>query len=273
MKKLTGILVAIFITAVTAAQDIPDPMQPPRMVNDFSGLLEPAARERLESKLQEFYYQTSTQIYIVILDDIGGYDIADFTFQLGEKWGVGTKGRDNGIVILVNPTPDHMRGDAFIATGYGIEGAVPDAIANRIVDYDMIPSFKQQNYYAGLDSAITTMMELTRGEYTAEEYIQRRQAQRSPGSNIPAFGVMIFIVLLFTVLGRGRAARQYSMGHHIPFLLALFMVSGSRGSHRGSFGNFSSGGGGFGGFGGFGGGGFGGGAGGSFGGGGAGGSW
>ena len=260
----------ILLALAVTGQEIPDPMQPPRMVNDYSGLLEPAGLERLEAKLQEFYYQTSTQIYIVILDDIGGYDIAEFTFLLGDKWGVGTKGKDNGAVILMNPTPDHMRGDVFIATGYGLEGSIPDAIAKRIVEYDMIPWFKQQDYYAGLDAATTTMMELARGEYTADEYVQNRQAERRPGSNLPALGVIIFIIILFSLLGRGRAARQYALGHNIPFLLALFMISSSRGSHRGSFGNFSSGSGSIGGFGG---GGFGGGGGGSFGGGGAGGSW
>lgn len=264
------LLFSFVMTMATAGQEIPDPMQPPRMVNDFSGLLDPSARDGLEAKLQEFYYQTSTQIFIVILDDIGGAEISEFTFLLGDQWGVGTKGKDNGAVILMNPAPDHKRGDVFIATGYGLEGAIPDIIAKRIVEFDMIPSFRQQDYAAGLEAAVKTMMELSRGEYTADEYLQRRQAENRPGSNLPALGVMIFIVILFSLLGRGRAARQYAMGHNIPFLLALFMISGSRGSHRGSFGNFNSGSGSFGGFGG---GGFGGGAGGSFGGGGAGGSW
>ena len=270
MKKKLSLLIGMLLALALEAQEIPDPMQPPRMVNDFSGLLESTQREQLEEKLQTFYYQTSTQIYVVVLDDIGGYDIAEFTFLLGDKWGVGTQGMDNGAVILMNPSPDHMQGDVFIATGYGLEGAVPDAIARRIIEYDIIPWFKQQDYHAGLEAATNTMMELTRGEYTADEYLQNKRTERSPGSNIPALGVMIFIVLLFTLLGRGRAARQYALGHNIPFLLALFMLSGSRGSHRGSFGTFSSGSGSFGGFGG---GGFGGGGGGSFGGGGAGGSW
>jgi uncharacterized protein len=265
MKKTLFIIIPLLISLHIAAQEIPEPMQPPRMVNDYSGLLETTGRERLEAKLQQFYFETSTQIYIVVLDNISDYDIAEYTFLLGDKWGVGTKGSDNGAVILLNPSPDHMRGDVFIATGYGLEGAIPDAIGKRIVEYDMIPSFKQQDYIGGLEAATTSMMDLSRGEYTADQYLQQRQAQRSPGSNIPALGVMIFIVILFSIAGRGRSARQYAMGHKIPFLLALFMVSSSRGSHRGGFGNFSSGGGSFGG-GGFGGGG-------SFGGGGAGGSW
>jgi uncharacterized protein len=268
MKRLTTIiLTGLLLVCSIMGQDIPDPMQPPRMVNDFSGLLEEVNREQLEKKLQDFYYETSTQIYVVILDDIAGYDIADFTQRLGEKWGVGTKGKDNGAVILLNPSPDRKHGDVYIATGYGLEGAVPDITAHRIVDIEMIPHFREMDYYGGLEAASSTMMDLTRGEYTADEYLQRNEQAES--SIIP-FIVFILFIILFSGIGRARAARQYAMGHNVPFWLALFLASGARRSHSGSFGSFRSGGGGFGGFGG---GGFGGGGGGSFGGGGAGGSW
>ena len=274
MYKFTlFVCTVIFGTVLTMAQDIPEPMEPPRMVNDFSGLLNPSDRDQLESKLRSFYYQTSTQIYVVILDDLGGYDISDFAFQLGESWGVGTKEKDNGIVILLNPSPDRQHGKAFIATGYGLEGAVPDAIANRIVDYDMIPFFREQRYFEGLEAATNTIIDLTKGEYTADDYIARHE---SPQSSLPyIIPFIIIFIIVFSILGKARAARHYSIGHGVPFWLALFLLSGSRNSHRGSFNKFSSGSGSFGGFGGggFGGGGFSGGGGGSFGGGGAGGSW
>jgi uncharacterized protein len=250
-----------------AAQDIPQPMQPPRMVNDFSSLLSTDEQNQLEQVLQAFYYETSSQIYIVILDDLQGYDIAEYSQMLGEKWGVGTQGKDNGIVILVNPSPDRQHGKAFIATGYGLEGAVPDALANRIVDLDMVPCFKQQQYFNGLMAASKSIMELARGEYTADEYLRSRAA--SQGSNIPLVPVIIFFVILFSILGRSRTNRSSSLGRSLPFWAAMFMLgSNKHSSHSGKFGNFSSGSGSFGSFGGFGGGG-----GGHFGGGGAGGSW
>jgi uncharacterized protein len=265
MKKLIILLLAgLFVISAGTGQDIPDPMQPPRMINDFSGLLEAGNRDVLEKKLQDFYYETSTQIYVVILDDIAGYDIADFAQRLGEKWGVGTKGKDNGAVILLNPSPDRQHGNVSIATGYGLEGAVPDITAHHIVDFDMIPSFREQDFYGGIETACNTMMELTRGEYTADEYLQRNQPEG--GSAIPELIFIAFIIFVW-VVGRSRRARQYSMGHNVPFWLALFLASGSGRSHSGSWGGFSSGGGGFSS------GGFGGGGGGSFGGGGASGSW
>jgi uncharacterized protein len=170
-KKVVFQFVAICLCFSTAAQDIPDPMFPYRMVNDFSGLLKTDELQNLESKLQSFYYETSTQIYVVIVDDLNGYAISDFAYQVGEKWGVGTKGKDNGIVILLNPSSDRMHGEAFVATGYGLEGAVPDAVANRLVDLEMVPFFREQKYYEGLDAATNTIIQLTRGEYTAEKWL------------------------------------------------------------------------------------------------------
>jgi len=137
------------------------------------------------------------------------------------------------------------------------------------VEFDMIPHFKQLDYYGGLNAATTTIMDLTRGEYTMDEYIQQKSKGSSPGAGI---FTIFFLIFFFSMLGRSRRRRHHSVGHNLPFWAALFMASGARRSHGGSFGNFNSGGGGFGG-GGFGGGGFGGGMGGSFGGGGAGGSW
>ncbi len=265
---LTGILLVI---QAAKSQDIPEPMYPPRMVNDFSGLLNTADLQNLENKLESFYFETSTQIYIVIVDDLKGYDISDFTFRLGEKWGVGTKGKDNGIVILLNPSPDRTHGAAFVATGYGLEGAVPDAVANRLVDLEMVPLFKQQKYYEGLDAATNTIIKLTKGEYTAEKYL----ASKEPSSPLVEILLpLIFFIILASVFG-ARKSRYSSAGRsNLPFWLALFLLSGSKNSHKGSFKNFKTGSGSFGGFGGGGfGGGFGGGSGGHFGGGGAGGRW
>jgi uncharacterized protein len=237
------------------------------MVNDFSGLLNPGNLQKLESKLQSFYYETSTQIYVVILDDLGGYDISDFAFQLGEKWGVGTKGKDNGIVILLNPSADRMHGAAFVATGYGLEQAVPDAIANRLVDLEMVPFFREQKYYEGLEAATNTIIELTRGEYTAEKYL----ASRGKTPPFLEFLIPLIILIIIISVAGARKSRSYSVGrNNIPFWLAMFLLSGSKNSHSGSFKNFKTGSGGFGGFGG---GGFSGGGGGHFGGGGAGGRW
>ena len=263
MKKKIRNILLILLTVLSFnsfAQDFPD--KPNRIVNDYANFLTTQEQNALENKLVNFSNQTSSQIAIAIVKTLDGYDAASYAFGLGEKWGVGQKGKNNGILILVKPKYANSKGEVFIATGYGLEGAVPDAITKRIVNNEILPYFKQGMYYKGLDEATNRIIELTKGEYSADEY---RKATSNSGKSIPA-GVIFIIVIIFSLLGRARRARHYAVGHNVPFWIAMGMLSSSNRSHGGSFGSFSSGSGSFGGgFGGFGGG--------SFGGGGAGGSW
>lgn len=262
MKKLTTILLALFILAVSGFAQIPDRPNPPRLVNDFAGVLSDGENSNMESALQQFTRQTSTQIVVVTVPSLDGYDPGDYAQRLGEEWGVGQNRDDNGLVILVKPKTNESRGEVFVATGYGLEAVLPDAIVNRdIVDNEMLPRFRENDYYGGLAAGINVIMDITRGEYTAQQYQEQSNAG---GGGIPF--IVFFFILIFAIFGRSRRRRFYSPGRSLPFWLALGMMSGSHRS-SGSFGNFTSGGGNFGGggFGGFGGG--------SFGGGGAGGSW
>ncbi len=254
----SAILLFIILKPNLFSNDIPDRPTPPRLVNDFANILSNDNARDLENKLVAFGKQTSTQIAIVIVRDLSGYDKADYTVRLADKWGVGQKGKDNGIVIMVKPKTPASNGQAFIAIGYGLEGAIPDAIAKRIFENEMIPEFKENNYYAGLNNAANILMSLTKGEFSADEYY-RKTRKINVKSPIP---FIFLIILFFSMFGRTRRRRQHSIGRSIPFWIALSMLGSSRGSHGGSFGNFTSGGGSFGGFGG-----------GGFGGGGAGGSW
>lgn len=258
MKKYIILLVAFFSFVTLVRAEIPERPNPPKLVNDFANVLGKNNVNQLENALAQFARETSTQIAVVTVADLEGYDKADYAVRLTEKWGIGQKGKDNGLLILLKPKTSNSRGEVFIATGYGLEGVLPDALLNStVLENEMIPHFKQNDYFSGLVSGIKVIMELTREEYTAEQYQQNVQA--SGGSPIPFF--IIIFVLIFSVFGRGRRKRFYSPGRSLPFWLAMGMMGGGR-SHGGSFNNFSSGGGGFSGFGG-----------GGFGGGGAGGSW
>jgi uncharacterized protein len=263
MKKIITIIIALIgFTAVSLAE-IPERPVPQRLVNDFAGVLKKGEVSQIESALVQFAQQTSTQLVVVTVSSLDDYDKADYAQQLGEKWGVGQKGNDNGLVVLLKPKTEDTRGEIFIATGYGLEGVLPDAIVNNaVVNTEMIPRFKDGDYFGGLAAGLNVIMDITRGEYTAEHYQEKVSGGRGGGSII----VLIVIIVLFSLLGRGRSRRFYSPGRSLPFWLAMGMMSGG-GRSTGSFGNFSSGSGSFGGggFGGFGGGGFGGG--------GAGGSW
>lgn len=245
------------------ASNIPERPAPPRLVNDFAGILSPSQINRLEQKLVHYNDTTSNQIVVVLVQDIGMNTAANFAYAIGEQWGVGQSRHNNGAVVLVQPKTARNRGHAFIATGYGLEGAIPDALAKRIVDYEMIPLFRQDDYYNGINNALNAMIALAAGEYTADEY-RSAHSEEVPG----AWFVPLFVLLIiFFMVGRSRTANHIgNKRSSLPFWTALFLASQAGRRHPGSFKSFSGGSGfGRGGFGGFGGG--------SFGGGGAGGSW
>jgi uncharacterized protein len=261
----TILFLSVYFTSIFIifAQDIPKRPYPPRLVTDFTGTLNKNQISRLEQKLVNFNDTTSTQIAIVLVNSFNGYDKVVFADLLGEKWGIGQKGFDNGIVVLLKPKKGMEKGEVWIATGYGLEGAIPDAIVKRIIENEMIPSFQNYDYYQGLDKGTTTLMSLASGEFTADDY--KKSTEGSPFGFIIPF---IVILIIFTLI-RGSGRSQTVGKKNIPFWTALLLGSalGGVGRHSGSWGGFS------GGSGGFGGGGFGGFGGGSFGGGGAGGSW
>lgn len=261
MKKLLISIIALFISLGSFAQDIPERPNPPHLVNDFAKVLTDAQVERFETELVHFNNTTSTQIVVVTVSSLNGYEPADFATRLGENWGVGQKGENNGIVVLFKPKTKDEKGQVYISIGYGLEGIIPDAIAHRdIVDFEMIPRFKQDDIFGGLYHGTRVLMDLASKEYTADQYSQAVNDKQGDG----LLGGIIFFILIFIVLPIlfGRKRRFYSGGSSLPFWIAMGMMGSGRNSHSGSWSNFSGGGGGFGGFGG-----------GSFGGGGAGGSW
>ena len=269
-----ALVFCFFLLFYTIQASIPDKPNPPRLVNDFAKLLSEQTTQELEFILRAFSDSTSTQITIVTINNLGDYEPSDFAFRLGEKWGIGQKGLDNGVVVLVKPKLSNSdRGHAYIAVGYGLEGAIPDAIGKRIVELEMIPAFKQNNYEKGIVLAAQSIMKLASGEYTAANYGKKKK--KTGSLLLPLLFFLAAIILI--VLGTLNRARHYALGHNVSFWTALWLMSAMDTAHRGRYSDFSSGRGGFGGFGGgsgFGsGGGFGGFGGGSFGGGGAGGSW
>ena len=205
LKSLRFLLLFVFIlTALVtlAADEFPARPEPQHLVNDFAGLLSASQARALENKLDAFNQQTSTQIAIVIVKDIFGYDKGDYAFKLAEKWGIGQKGKNNGILILVKPKSDNGEtGKVFIAVGYGLEGAVPDVTARKtIISAEILPNFKANDYYTGLDRATTVLMGLTAGEFTADQYDKKI----SKPSAFPGFALILLIFFVFMLFNRNR---------------------------------------------------------------------
>lgn len=239
-------------TGVVRAQDFP--AKPNTLVNDYTQTLSAPQVQELERKLVAFDDSTSTQIAVVVMKSTGQYDIADYGVRLAQRWGIGGKEHDNGILLLV------ALGDraVTIQTGYGVEGAVPDAIAYRIIENEIKPAFRQGDYFAGIDRATNALIAYTKGEYQAPP---RKEDGGSAMGGL--FLLVIIIVVIIAIFGRGGGGRgggRVMGGRGASDLLWWTLLSGlgRGGSGGGGFGGGFGGGGG-GGFGGFGGGGFGGG--------------
>jgi uncharacterized protein len=257
---IRSLFIFLLFSLTIHAQDIPDAPNPPRLVNDFAGVLNEGDEATLERKLRNYHDTTSTQIAVVIVENLGGYEVMDYAYRVGEKWGVGQKGKDNGLVVLVS-IQDRKAG---IATGYGMEATVTDAATRRIREEYMNPNFRTGNFYKGLDEATTVLMKLASGEFKADEMGQ-------PQIGIGAI-IFILFILFIIIISIVAAAKRVQHSHYgskgLDFWTALWLMSqmgdkgkGNKGGGWGGWGG-GSGGGGFGGFGG-----------GSFGGGGSGGSW
>lgn len=248
----------LLITSFVFADDFPS--RSSTLVTDYAGVLNEGQRNALEQKLVAFNDSTSTQIAVVILKSVGGYDIADYSVQLFNKWKIGQEKKNNGVLILV--AKDDRK--VWITTGYGIEGVLPDALTKRVVEQDLKPYFKQGDFYQGLDEGTNSIMSIVKGEFNADEYQQRGKAQK-----VPWFAVVMFLFIFFIVIfSKIVRTSKYASMNHLGFWAAWALLNAAASRSRGSWGGFS-GGGGFGG----GGGGFGGFGGGGSGGGGAGGSW
>jgi uncharacterized protein len=244
------LFLGLFFTAL--AKQVPPPPNPPRLVVDFTNIMARNEVAALEQKLVAYDDSTSTQIAIVMEQTLEGDDIFDYSYRLAEAWGIGRQGKNNGILIYVAVADRKIR----IQTGYGAEGFLPDALAKRIIEQVIAPSFRQGKYYQGLDRATDIIIQLASGEYTNDDIGSKKK--------FPV-GALLFIVIFIIILvliskggggggGYHRRGRYDSGGGWIMF--------GPGGGSGWGGGGGSFGGGGFGGFGG-----------GGFGGGGAGGSW
>ena len=273
----------IWVWSSGMAQDGCMPVKPDmqtqdsKLVYDFADFIPDGEEQTINTKLVQFYRESSNQIMVVITDELCGYEAWEYGTRLGESWGIGREDKDNGVVLVLQPKRDGQKGNVHIATGKGLEGAIPDVYANRITDNVMIPFFKKNDYAGGLTAGTDLIMDLAKGEYN--DKVAQIQGQ---SEGIPAeFGLFVLIMLIvfgFSLYAYHKRVKKYALVNKLAYWAAFWILMNQHG-HSGRFDDFGRGGRGFGGggfgggFGGGGGGGFGGFGGGSFGGGGAGGSW
>ena len=278
-------MVMTTVVAIAMHATLLPPPEPDRFVYDYAGVMGSDAA-RINRVLVNFSKQTSNQIAVVTVDDLQGLEPAEFAYTLGDEWGVGSSGHDNGVVILIKPkTGDTSegKGQVFIATGRGLEGAIPDIYCHRIIEEQMMPRLKENDYDGAVNIATVTLMNAAKGEYD-EALMDSDTRQGDSGDLWLGFIILGLIfggIFVFALLGNihprntASALDSRTMSSHgvidwngvfrdmgsitLNLLLLLLSSGGGSGRSGGSSGRSSGGGHSFGG--------------GSFGGGGAGGSW
>lgn len=178
-----------FLTGLKADNSalFPPKPEPAVFVHDYSNWLTPGQKNALEMRLRDYYDSTSTQIVVMIRPDIGDYDLSSYSFELGERWGVGEKGKNNGVVMTIK-TEAPGRG-IFIATGYGTEEFLTDARTRRIIETIILPRFRQGQNFDGIQKGVEAVQQVLAGQF-----------QNIPGSSDQGIPVIFIIILIIIVI-------------------------------------------------------------------------
>ena len=254
-----GIAICLAVLASGWAQAADSlPPAPAAYVNDYAAVMDPVAIQRLNARLESFERESSNQIVVALFPSLPENTyLEDFAVKTAQAWGVGGKQRDNGIVFFAFIADRKMR----IEVGYGLEGRVPDSVADVIIRNEIRPAFKSGNYTLGVESAISSLIAATRGEYQGTG--KTAHEQKHQGVSIPTWLVICLILafLIWIHTGDTMFQRGGRVVVHTGLDLLRIILTSSGGSSGGGGGGWSSSSGGFSG------------GGGSFGGGGASGDW
>lgn len=250
------VLLGTISVTLTAAPKVPDPPQPAKSVNDFADLLGEETKRELEAAGLEIWEQTKADVVLVTVPSLGGSTIEDYALALFRHWGLGDNEKNNGVLLLVDKERllQGQPGKVRIEVGYGLEGAIPDGKAGRILDEMVLPLWDEQEYDAGIRAGYLALVAAVANEYgvdleanpklvPAGEYVQL-----DPGFNslvLILLPLLILFVIFIILFWRGRNYRRF----RYPW-----WWSGFDNHRRGPFDDFFGGGGSGGGFGGFGGG-------------------
>ena len=228
------------------------PAKPARYVTDQPDVLGPGGAEALNETLAQFERDTSTQILVWIGRRVPeGFTLEDFTVRAAEKWGAGQKKTDNGAILFVFTEARKVR----IEVGYGLEGAIPDVTAKRIIENEILPRFRAGDYRAGVEAGTRALMQAARGEYKGTGRTRGDEGRRRSAPIGACLPWVIFFGIFFVlpwILRRSRGFRTYSgrgwrSGGGFPIIFGGGGGGGFSGGGGGSFGGFSGGGGSFGG--------------------------
>jgi uncharacterized protein len=232
MKKI--FLYLLIISGVYAQPRIP---QLQEWANDFTNTLSQNQLSSLNYKLKTFQDSTSNQVVFLMISTLNNYPLDYYSMDVAEKNKIGTKEHDNGILFMVVKNDRRMR----IEVGYGLEGALPDALASSIIRNVIRPYFRNEQYYNGVNAGLSAIISAVKGEYTAI----RKSPEGRRKSPVPTILMILFFIIMFFLRGGRRGLGGFIFYSGMGGLGGF--GGGSRGGGGGGFGGFSGGGGSFGG--------------------------
>ena len=215
-------------------------------VVDGANILSAQTRASLTAKLEALEAKTSRQLVVVTVPSLQGYEIEDYGYQLGRVWGIGEKGRDNGVLLIVAPNERRVR----IEVGYGLEGVLTDALSTVILQAQVLPRFRTGDFEGGVVAGSDALIEQLSlpDDQAKARVVASTRAPTSSGGSAP---IVVFVLLgLWVLLGlfgtiTGRPGHRMDLWI-LPLFLLMSASSHGRGG-RGGGGGFSGGGGSFGG--------------------------
>ncbi len=236
--QVLSLLVLPFLVALPArAADPPFPALTGRVV-DAAKLLDAAAIARIEARLAAHEAASSDQVVVATVPGLGGLAIEDYANRLHRSWGLGTKARNNGALLLVAPTERKVR----IEVGYGLEGALTDALSKTIITTAIAPRFRSGDFAGGIEAGVIAVLDVLKGD--AEQW-QRKPEIRSDGdAGMASVAIALFLLLLVVilVLQARSATRQGPARSHRTRNGRWIAVPPTSGSSSGSWDSGSSGG-------------------------------
>ncbi len=218
-------------------------------VNDFADVISQEDEQKMLSNAVTLANKTTAQVVVVTVEDLGGEEPWEYALELGRKWGVGDKEKDNGVVILLSENDREI----YVSVGYGLEGALPDSKTGRIIDVYGMQHLKANDFSAGLfeiQNAVVGEVYIEYGLEAQEGYISINNveyvAQEDAGDVFISWIVMIIIIIVLSFIFRGRGGLFFLLGyphrHHHHGGFGGFGSSGGFSGFRGGGGSFGGGG-------------------------------
>jgi uncharacterized protein len=200
------------------------PGKPQGFVSDFANIIDSSTEASLQNKLQALRDANTVEIAVVTISTLGDESIETFAVKLFEEWGIGKKGSDNGILLLVAPNEKEVR----IEVGYGMEPIITDLLANNIVQKTIIPEFKKGDYSAGIAGGVDALVGIINNTVDPSEFAGTNQSKFGALDNINPefifFLVFIFISVFSRILSKSKSWWAGGLiGAGIGVVVSLFL--------------------------------------------------